>query len=40
MAEAIEWIEASTLSASLKEVAIALVPTTPMKLAGMPYCPA
>ena len=40
MADAIEWIQQSTLSTSLKEAAIALVPTIPTQLAGMPYCPA
>jgi hypothetical protein len=40
MPEAIEWIRHSSLSTSLKEAAIALVPTNPTHLAGMPYCPA
>jgi hypothetical protein len=40
MAEAIEWIQQSTLSASLKEAAITLVPTIPTNLSGMSYCPA
>ena len=40
MAEAIEWIQQSTLSTSLKEAAIAIVPSIPIHLAGMPYCPA
>ena len=39
MPEAIEWIRRSSLSTSLKEAAIALVPTIPTHLAGMPYCP-
>jgi hypothetical protein len=38
--QAIEWIRQSTLSASLKEAVIALVPAIPTTLAGMPYCPA
>src|SRR6266849_8865800 len=38
--QAIDWIQQSTLSTSLKEAAIVIVPTIPTKLAGMPYCPA
>ena len=40
MIEAIDWIRKSSLSTSLKEAAIALVPTIPTNPAGMPYCPA
>jgi|SRR5436190_1306804 len=38
--QAIDWIQQSTLDVKLQERAIALVPTIPIKLAGMPYCPA
>jgi hypothetical protein len=40
MVTATDWIHTSSLSPSLKEAAIALVPTIPTHLAGMPYCPA
>lgn len=39
MVEAIEWIQQSTLNASLKEAAIALVGIIPTHLVGMPYGP-
>ena len=40
MADAIDWIRQSSLSPELQEAAIALVPSIPIKLAGMPYCEA
>jgi hypothetical protein len=40
MVTAVEWIQQSSLDTWLKEAAIALVPTIPTNLAGMPYCPA
>jgi hypothetical protein len=38
--QAIEWIAQSTLSTSLKEAAIVIVPSIPLSLTGMPYCEA
>ena len=38
--EALAAIAQSTLHPSMKEAAIALVPTIPTKLAGIPYCSA
>src|SRR5260370_18282476 len=38
--QAIEWLQHSRLRASLKEAAIALIPTLPLTWVGIPSCPA
>jgi hypothetical protein len=38
--QAIEWLQHSRLRASLKEAAIALIPTLPLTRVGIPSCPA